>query len=491
MVEPQLSLYLVLAQDLYAIRLMPCRISGLSSHISVYSANETISLVPFFVGRPTLYTSNIDVMKQVVTGDTKASWTKDGLEILRTWGDNLVAAPDGEVWRRHRRIVGPAFDNALYQRVWAATLETYREMEVAEGWSTRDTVDIPAVQTITTKMALLIIAKCGFGLPVKWSAPPIGSDGNMAVHEALRVLVDSYIVSMLMPNWLTEHTVTSFAKIRAAFQAFTGFMDHEIGARAEEVRSGTEAAENRTDMFTMLVRANEQETGKLKLDDQEVIGNVFIMLFGGHETTAHTLSATLALLALHQEIQDEIWKDIVSVVGYDRDPVFNEYESLCKVLATFYEALRLFPSSYLMMRTSTEDTILNIPNAVGQDGNTPLVVHKGTLMMLDIIGMQYNPRHFPEPDEFRPSRWYNTSAESEAFSAFGIGPRACIGRKFALVEAVAFLTMFLRDWRVGPAFQEGEDPEAWRERVLSKPVIGLTLGIKGASVKLTRRDARN
>jgi len=90
------------------------------------------------------------------------------------------------------------------------------------------------------------------------------------------------------------------------------------------------------------VRANEQEKGKLRLDDQEVIGNVFILLFAGHETTAHMFSATLALLSLHPDIQNEIVEQIVSVVGYDRDPRYDDYSNLDKVLSAFYEALRMF-----------------------------------------------------------------------------------------------------------------------------------------------------
>lgn len=39
------------------------------------------------------------------------------------------------------------------------------------------------------------------------------------------------------------------------------------------------------------------------------------------ETTAHTLAATLGFLGLYEEIQEEVLEQIISVVGYDRDPV--------------------------------------------------------------------------------------------------------------------------------------------------------------------------
>jgi cytochrome P450 len=45
------------------------------------------------------------------------------------------------------------------------------------------------------------------------------------------------------------------------------------------------------------------------------------MILAGYETTANTLAACLALLALHEEIQDEVFEEILSIVGRDEDPV--------------------------------------------------------------------------------------------------------------------------------------------------------------------------
>lgn len=39
--------------------------------------------------------------------------------------------------------------------------------------------------------------------------------------------------------------------------------------------------------------------------------------------------------------------------------------------------------------------------------------------------IEYNPRYFEEPDEYRPSRWYGKENEAEAVTAFSIG--ACRG----------------------------------------------------------------
>lgn len=110
-----------------------------------------------------------------------------------------------------------------------------------------------------------------------------------------------------------------------------------------------------------------------------------------------------------------------------------------------------------MIREAKEDTVLQIPNPVGQEGTTSLPVPKGVQVnispvsdatqltkthyfrslwiWLESVSEAYlhftfyskqryaenNPRYFDEPEKFKPSRWYGVSGESELFSAFSIG----------------------------------------------------------------------
>ncbi|KAF8155579.1 cytochrome P450 [Crassisporium funariophilum] len=460
--------------------------------------NETVSLVPYIVGVPTFYTSNLDVARQVAGGGHKTSFIKpqSASLALLLWGMNLVAA-DGETWRKHRRIMGPAFNNKLYQMVWTETLKTYHEMVVAEGWTGKKEIDVPVIQTLTFKLALLIIGKCGFGFSFDWFAPPRSADGSMSLQEALRVVADSHMIALFLPKWIQRLPLTR-KEMREAHDQLMGFMKSQVAERKEDLRSRSsddQKSNTGNDAFTMLVKASEDEGGKFKLEDQELvsfilllqIGNVFIMLFAGHETTAHTLAATLGFLSLYEDLQDEVLQQIVSVVGYDRDPTLEDYPKLEKVLAVFYEALRMFPAGHILIREATEDTTLQIPNPHGQEGVTTIAVQKG--VQIDCSTAEYNPRYFDEPEKFKPSRWYGVPAESEVFSAFSIGPRACIGRKFATTESVCFLTMLLRDYKIEPVLNAGETKEEWRERVLSATIV-LTLGVRDVPVKFIRRTRK-
>ncbi|KAF9269583.1 cytochrome P450 [Marasmius fiardii PR-910] len=455
----------------------------------LYKESETISIVPWIVGPPLIYSSNLDVLRQISSGQ-KSCFIKPetASRSLLLFGINLAAA-DGDVWRRHRRIMGPAFNSRLYQLVWEETIKTYRDMVVAEGWSENDTVEIPAIQTLTFKFALLVLGTCGFGFDFNWSAPPETSEGEMTVQEAIRTVLDANMMLSFAPEWMKRLPFSRFKRPRDAYNQLTRFMHHQVHLRKAEVRGQT-PEEYKRDAFSMLVQANEDAEGKYRLNDVELIGNVFVMLFAGHETSAHTLAATLGFLAVNEDAQDAILQEIINVVGYDRDPVFDDYNNLNKVLSAFYEALRLFPSGHVLIREPTEDTTIEIPSPRGQEGTEILPVQKGSWVILDMIGLQRNPRYFEDPMEYKPSRWHGIKNDSDQFSAFSLGPRGCIGRKFATTEAVCFLAMLLRDFKVEPLLQAGETKDQWKERILDGKII-LTLGVLDVPVTFKRRARKH
>ena len=104
--------------------------------------------------------------------------------------------------------------------------------------------------------------------------------------------------------------------------------------------------------------------------------------------------------------------------------------------------------------------------------------------------LEYNPRYFSDPHAYKPSRWYEQEAGEahDAFTAFSVGPRACIGRKFAAVEAVCWLALLLRDFKVEVIAQPGETREQVRERVMQAQMI-MTLSVKDVPIRLVRRTS--
>jgi cytochrome P450 len=237
------------------------------------------------------------------------------------------------------------------------------------------------------------------------------------------------------------------------------------------------------------------------LTEEEIMGNSFIFIFAGHETSAGTLHYAMIHLAMHPTIQAHLQSDIDSIVGsrpasewsYTVD-LRNFYNSM--VGAVLNETLRITPA---VVRTPKINR--GGPKQLTIDGRIATLPGNGTYIHLDIIGSNYNPRHFPTSPskitpgktniaEFVPERWLtnkpnsniNSSANSStksdsaatanggaidglenasfeaagslfrppkgAWIPFADGARACPGRRFVQVEITAVLAVIFRQYTV-------------------------------------------
>ena len=459
--------------------------------------SDTVAIVPYLVGQPTIYTRNMDVGRQVVTaGHRTAEFGKtDSMSgALLFWGPSVVAV-ERETWRKHRRIVGPAFNNDTYSLVWNTSKQIYNEWIDAEGWTSKGVIDVPVMQALTFKFTLIIIATCGFGFPFSWVEPPRNSPGEMTLQESFKIISETTIFAVGAPKWAWYIPTKWVQSTRKGYDTMREFVKSQVRIRREEIRNRDQDALKRKDIFSLLLEANEnEEGGKMALNEQELVGNVFALLFAGHETTAHTLAATLGFLSLDDDLQNEVVEQIREVTSGrpDGEILFEDYPRLDKVLAAFYEGVRMFPSGNVLVREAKQDTVLNLPKQDGE-GYDPLPVKKGTHVIVDMVGVQYHPKYFAEPEEYHPSRWYAKAgsnqedlSESEEYTAFSVGPRSCIGRKFATTEAVCLLSHMLRDWHVEPMLLPNETKAEYRERVM-QGVMHLTMGIRDVPLRFSRR----
>jgi cytochrome P450 len=148
----------------------------------------------------------------------------------------------------------------------------------------------------------------------------------------------------------------------------------------------------------------------------------------GHETTAHSLGFTLALLATHQDIQEKAFQQLRSIVPEGETPVRSSFE--CTVdwrldllqtyaqilkwnygLAMTHESLRMFPpvipSLFFLSNTDLVPQVLILPRYAAHDTvfttssidgkNTPITVPvpQGTKVIVSIVGLHYNRQCYP------------------------------------------------------------------------------------------------
>ncbi|THH28642.1 hypothetical protein EUX98_g5547 [Antrodiella citrinella] len=453
--------------------------------------SEAIVFVPLLWGEVTVHLASPETTK-LMLADPNA-WPKPEIAVtLNMMGNNVLTA-QGEQWRLHRRTVTPAFSTETHIDVWEVTRSLYYQMLDTEEWRSGDHHYFPSVAKYTTRLALLVIAACGFNMRLQWNEEG-SSDGLASPIDSAVVTVSSTILERLnFSEWIFRLPFEGVRKIDTAWHDLQFWLKREVRNKKNELisvmkMSGDSKGEHERNVFGRLIAASI-ENGQFSDDD--VVGNLFIFFFAGHETTAWTLANALALLALYPDEQEKIYEHIVSVIG-DREPAHTDYNDLAPVLNCFYEALRLFPTVHIMLRTPSEDIVISDPNFIpsGED----VLIPKGVVVAIDLIGESRNPRIFPDPEKFDPARWSSASEAGktvmEHFFGFSTGPRVCVGKRFATFEAVCFITLVLRDWKVGIKLNEGETPAEWRARIMD-PTLLATMRMKGdVPLLFTRRSSK-
>ncbi|KAK7052194.1 leukotriene-B4 omega-hydroxylase 3 [Favolaschia claudopus] len=430
---------------------------------------DVVSLVPILMGNPYYYTCSVDVVKQLLNNEL--------------WGENIISAND-DMWKRHRRILSPALTFHTYSLVVSETIAVYREMVTAEGWQGRDTITIADVSPLPHKLALNVIARCGFGLGLPW-VDPHPQKNEMSFGESLTIVSSSAIARLILPSCAYKLPIPRVRSLDRAWKTLATFMNDLVDRREAELDEhpvDNDQSEG-GDIFSRLVGAmSVDEATKLALKKQEVIGNTFALMFAGRETTACALVATLGFLAIHQEHQAAAYAEIMANLPSHRDPVLEDLSKLPHLLACYHEAIRMYPGGAMLTREMAEDVSIKISRPVERT----MVLKKGALMVVEMIAVHHNPHFFPDPDEFRPSRWYNV-LETD-IPMFGFGPRACVGKKFSHVEAMCFLSLFLRDWKLDIPLAAGETRVEYETRTMGRAgQVGMAFGCGPVALSLSRR----
>lgn len=118
------------------------------------------------------------------------------------------------------------------------------------------------------------------------------------------------------------------------------------------------------------------------------------------------------------------------------------YETLNKMryLDQFVtEILRMWAPSPGIERYCVKDFTFDL------DGKS-ITIPKGHSLLVPAYGWHHDPKNFPNPENFDPDRFNEENIEKQnmnAYAPFGLGPRNCIGSRFALMTVKTVLYKML------------------------------------------------
>ncbi len=229
----------------------------------------------------------------------------------------------------------------------------------------------------------------------------------------------------LPPAWVPTPATRSMKQAKANLQAAI----HQL--MQERRASGTDT----DDVLGRLIRS-QRDTGAP--DDADIVDECIGFLFAGHETTASTLTFAFYALATHQQVQTQVAAE-GNTINLSSPTLHDDLSLLDATDAAVEETLRLYPAGVAIARTAKKTTDIN--------GHR---VRRGTMVMIAVHGIQRHPSVWERPDQFDPDR-PTPPAElglRNSFLAFGLGPRRCLGARFARTEMRLVLATICSRWNL-------------------------------------------
>jgi cytochrome P450 len=182
--------------------------------------------------------------------------------------------------------------------------------------------------TRTLTLNVLVYAAFGKLFDFRGSHEKATSQGPLSYRDALATVLHDAILMLALGQGLVRRLafIPRLGRLTEAADQFKRYMT-DMFKETAEAEHGDQARGN---LISSLVRASTDE--KL-ITREEVIGNIFVFSFAGHDTTAHSFAFTFMLFAGHLEVQEWITEEIRYVLNGEKDPE-NRYELFPRLVRT-------------------------------------------------------------------------------------------------------------------------------------------------------------
>ncbi|KAL0841594.1 hypothetical protein ABMA28_015253 [Loxostege sticticalis] len=179
----------------------------------------------------------------------------------------------------------------------------------------------------------------------------------------------------------------------------------------------------------------------------ELVGQVFIFFVAGFETSSTTVTLCLHELTLNPDIQEKLYQEIRGFVETRKTLTYENISELKYLDCVLNETLRKWAAAIIMDRECNKTYDLPPPH----EGGKPYRLNPGDVVYNVVNSIHMDPQYWPEPEVFNPDRFSEENKHNIkpfTFMPFGMGPRACIGLRFALMELKVLLFNIVLNYKL-------------------------------------------
>ncbi|XP_073945697.1 cytochrome P450 9e2-like isoform X1 [Choristoneura fumiferana] len=448
------------------------------------SANDvyTTFLEDKFVGqylllKPIIYVKDLALIKKITVKDFEYFLNHQGFvseEVDPIFGRNLFSLR-GKEWKDMRFTLSPVFTSSKMKHMLPFMAEVGDQMisslttRLHESGKTSMEID---AKDIAARYANDVIATCAFGLKVDSQSGRnnhfyrMGDKATNFGFKALLTVLGYGSVPRLMKMFkvaLFPEDVRDFFK-QLVLNTMNERKAHNI-VRPDiihllmETKKGqqlTYAENSANDTDAGFDTVGKSTVGKRNVDtvwsDNDLTAQAALFFVGGFETISTAMTFLMYELAVNPEIQERLVQEIK-----DHDKAndgkfdYNSIRSMTYLDMVVSEVLRLWPPAIASERLCVKEYNLGKPY---EKAPADYIVKVNDSIHIPIFSIHRDPRYFPNPLKFDPERFSDENKhkiQPFTYMPFGVGPRNCLGSRFALCEVKVMIYLLLQHMKLEPS----------------------------------------
>jgi len=333
-------------------------------------------------------------------------------------GEGLLLS-EGQTWREQRRLATPAFQMDRLAD-FADDIVAHNESLLAD-WSDGAVVDM---ERAMTRVTLAVITDLMLGTDLT-------DERIRTIREALEPLGARFEpdpIRFAMPTWLPMPGDSEYDTAVETMESVIA----DIVAERRGSEGNPETDEGPDDLLSILLRARARG----EQTDKQIRDEMMTMLLAGHDTTALTLTYTWYLLSQHPSVEERLREELEEQLG-GGPPTMADVPALDLVERVVDEAMRLYPPVYAMFRDPAESVTFG-----------EYTIPEDATIMLSQWATHRSEQLWDNPEQFDPDRWTGDDHPRFAYFPFGGGPRHCIGKHLAKLEAQLIVARTAQEYRL-------------------------------------------
>ena len=380
-----------------------------------------------FFGAPVVIISSQELVNEVCDEKRFDKRVAGALKNIRAFaGDGLFTAKTEEPnWGAAHRLLMPAFGPIGIRGMFDRMLEIADQMLLR--WERFGPGNVIEVTEDMTRMTLDTIALCAFDYR-------FNSFYQREMHPFVGAMVDALAESGARTRRPEIASKLMVGK-RRAYEHDLELMRRVADDLIAERKRDPDAA-SKKDLLGIMLQGRDPVTGE-GLSDENIRYQLITFLIAGHETTSGMLSFTTHFLLKNPEVLAKARAEVDAVLG-DAMPTVEHVGKLKYIEQVLMESLRIWPTAPAFSLKPLADTTL---------AGKYQLTKRDTVLVLTPMLHRDTSVWGSDVESFRPERFAPEEMAKlppNAWKPFGNGQRACIGRPFAMQEAILLIAMILQ-----------------------------------------------